>query len=185
MRTAPGGSLSLSTRKHAEEAHQPALNTIEVREFATVRTPVGLLRVGGTNAAVDSVRFVTNGEPGFEGSGDGAVAQAVEELQEYFAGRLKRFKVTTRFEAGTGFQRGVWKQIARIPFGELLTYGEIAAKVGSPGATRAVGTACGANPIAIIVPCHRVLAAGRRIGGYGGGIDNKRWLLEHEGIRTA
>jgi len=184
MRSASGSLLTLSTRKHAEEAHQPALNTVEVREFATVRTPVGLLSIGGTNAAVDSVRFVGNGEPGFEGSGDGEIAKAVEELQAYFSGRLKKFTVTTRFDHGTPFQRSVWRQISRIPFGGTLSYGEIAAKISSPGAVRAVGTACGANPIAVIVPCHRVLAAGRKVGGYGGGLENKRWLLEHEGVRT-
>jgi methylated-DNA-[protein]-cysteine S-methyltransferase len=167
------------------EAHQPALNTAEVREFATVRSPVGLLRIGGTNAAIDGIRFVTNGEPGFEGSGDGAVAQAVEELQEYFAGRLRRFEVTTRLETGTDFQRRVWKAIARIPFGETRSYGEIARLASSPGAVRAAGQACGANPIAIIVPCHRVLAAGGRMGGYGGGLERKEWLLTHEGVKRA
>jgi methylated-DNA-[protein]-cysteine S-methyltransferase len=174
--------MSLSTRKFMEEAHQPALNTTEVREFATVRSPVGLLRVGGTNAALDELRFVGKGEPGFDGSGDGAVACAVEQLQEYFAGRLRKFTVTTRFECGTPFQRRVWKEIARIPFGSVKSYGDIARLASSPAAVRAVGQACGANPIAIIVPCHRVLAAGGRMGGYGGGIDKKEWLLAHEGI---
>ena len=174
----------LTSRKYMEESHQPALNTVEVREFATVRSPVGLLRIAGTNAAVDELRFITKGEPGFEGSGDGAVARAVEELQDYFAGRLRKFTVTTRFDSGTEFQRRVWRAIARIPFGEVRTYGEIARSFRST-AYRAAGQACGANPIAIIVPCHRVVAAGGKIGGFGGGLDGKRWLLAHEGIKRA
>jgi O-6-methylguanine DNA methyltransferase len=80
----------------------------------------------------------------------------------------------------TSFQRRVWEALRAIPYGETRTYGEIAAAVGSPRAARAVGQACGANPVSIIVPCHRVVAEGGKLGGYGWGLERKRWLLDHE-----
>ncbi len=104
------------------------------------------------------------------------------QLTEYLDGRRTRFTVTVDWTAqGTDFQRTVWRELARVPWGETVSYGELAERVGRPGAARAIGNAMNANPHWLIVPCHRVTAAGGRLGGYGGGVDIKRRLLELEG----
>jgi methylated-DNA-[protein]-cysteine S-methyltransferase len=104
----------------------------------------------------------------------------VSELTAYFAGALTRFTVPVQMRGGSEFERAVWAEITRIPYGEMLTYGEIATALGDPGAARAVGTACNHNPVPVIVPCHRVVGAGGKMVGFGGGIDRKRRLLELE-----
>ncbi|MEO0530207.1 MAG: methylated-DNA--[protein]-cysteine S-methyltransferase [Planctomycetota bacterium] len=101
------------------------------------------------------------------------------ELAEYFAGDRPEFTVPVR-PLGTPFQEQVWQALLRIPAGETRSYAAIAREIGEPTATRAVGTANGANPISILVPCHRVVRTGGALGGYGGGSDRKRWLLDHE-----
>jgi methylated-DNA-[protein]-cysteine S-methyltransferase len=104
------------------------------------------------------------------------------ELEEYFAGRRRAFTVPLDdHRLGTEFQRAVWAGLRRIPFGETRSYAELAAAVGLPGAARAVGQANGRNPAPILNPCHRVIAAGGRLGGFTGGLDIKRGLLRHEG----
>ncbi|GHA13738.1 methylated-DNA--[protein]-cysteine S-methyltransferase [Streptomyces echinoruber] len=110
---------------------------------------------------------------------DRPFTEAVEQLEAYFAGELKEFTVPLRLE-GTPFQRRVWDQLRRIPYGETRSYGDLAAALGSPGASRAVGLANGRNPVGIIVPCHRVIGASGSLTGYGGGLDRKRRLLEFE-----
>ncbi|WP_328345483.1 methylated-DNA--[protein]-cysteine S-methyltransferase [Streptomyces violaceus] len=110
---------------------------------------------------------------------DTLFAEADEQLEAYFAGDLKEFTVELRL-TGTPFQRTVWERLSRIPYGETRTYGELAATLGTPTASRAVGLANGRNPIGIIVPCHRVLGANGSLTGYGGGLDRKRRLLEFE-----
>lgn len=106
------------------------------------------------------------------------------QLQEYFACRLQEFDVPLRL-AGTEFQRRVWLELTRIPYGQTISYRELARRVGNPKACRAVGSANGRNPVAVIVPCHRVIAADGGIGGYGGGLPCKTWLLELERSGTA
>jgi methylated-DNA-[protein]-cysteine S-methyltransferase len=101
------------------------------------------------------------------------------QLAEYFAGTRQQFDLPLKL-GGTPFQQQVWQQLLRIPFGETLSYGELAGRVGKPSAARAVGHANGRNPISIIVPCHRVIGANGSLTGYGGGLDNKRWLLAWE-----
>lgn len=103
------------------------------------------------------------------------------QIEEYFAGARTEFEVPLKF-SGTEFQEGVWKQIAAIPQGEILTYSEIAHHIDKPKAARAVGNACGNNPIPLIIPCHRVLAANGKLGGYSSGLETKRALLDFEGI---
>ncbi|MGX1564112.1 methylated-DNA--[protein]-cysteine S-methyltransferase [Streptomyces sp. NPDC055506] len=110
---------------------------------------------------------------------DTLFAEAEEQLEAYFAGELKEFTVELRL-TGTPFQRTVWEQLSRIPYGETRTYGELAATLGTPTASRAVGLANGRNPVGIIVPCHRVLGANGSLTGYGGGLDRKRRLLAFE-----
>jgi methylated-DNA-[protein]-cysteine S-methyltransferase len=104
---------------------------------------------------------------------------AVRQLNEYFAGTRREFDLPLRLE-GTPFQQRVWQSLTEIPYGETWSYGELAKRIGNPNASRAVGLANGSNPIAILVPCHRVIGADGSLTGYGGGLDRKRWLLSHE-----
>ena len=108
-----------------------------------------------------------------------AFKDVVEQLTAYFAGDLTDFDVPLRAQ-GTEFQRRVWDGLCRIPFGETWSYAQLAQRVGNVKACRAVGLANGRNPIAIIVPCHRVIGANGTLTGYGGGLDRKAWLLDHE-----
>ncbi|MDQ3692529.1 MAG: methylated-DNA--[protein]-cysteine S-methyltransferase [Chloroflexota bacterium] len=111
-----------------------------------------------------------------------APASIIQALERYFAGEIAVLSEIPRAAAGTPFQQSVWAALTRIPAGATVSYGALAAKIGTPRAVRAVGTANGANPIAIVVPCHRVIGANRALTGYGGGLDRKRWLLAHEGV---
>ena len=115
---------------------------------------------------------------------DDAFADAVEQLAEYFTGERTEFELSLDL-VGTAFQRSVWSALREIPYGETCSYGEIARKLGSPGASRAVGLANGHNPIGIIVPCHRVIGANGSLTGYGGGLERKRMLLDLERSRMA
>ncbi len=105
--------------------------------------------------------------------------RAERELAAYFAGRLRRFTIPLAPE-GTPFQRAVWAALATIPFGETRSYSDVARAVGRPRAVRAVGAANGRNPLALVLPCHRVIGASGALTGYAGGIDRKEWLLAHE-----
>ena len=105
----------------------------------------------------------------------------VAALERYFGGETNALADLPVMLLGTPFQLKVWKALQAIPVGSTSSYGELAASIGHPGASRAVGTANGLNPVGIVVPCHRVIAADGSLAGFGGGIDNKRWLLEHEG----
>ncbi len=107
------------------------------------------------------------------------IAAVRDQLAEYFAGERTEFDIPLKL-AGTPFQNRVWQELARIPFGVTISYGELARRVGQPTASRAVGSANGKNPISIIVPCHRVIATSGNLTGYGGGLPNKQWLLQHE-----
>jgi methylated-DNA-[protein]-cysteine S-methyltransferase len=102
-------------------------------------------------------------------------------LERYFAGDVRALDRLRTQTLGTPFQRRVWAALREIPVGKTVTYGALAKRLGCPSASRAVGAANGANPIPIVVPCHRVIGAGGALTGYGGGIERKRWLLRHEG----
>jgi methylated-DNA-[protein]-cysteine S-methyltransferase len=115
---------------------------------------------------------------------DEAFADVRHQLEEYFAGERTTFDIPMQMD-GTAFQRTVWHELTQIPYGETISYGELARRIGRPDRARAVGTANGQNPIAVIVPCHRVIGANGKLVGYGGGLDNKRRLLELEqGVLT-
>ncbi|MEV0742640.1 methylated-DNA--[protein]-cysteine S-methyltransferase [Streptomyces sp. NPDC050549] len=118
-------------------------------------------------------------EENFGTRDDAPFSSAIDELQAYFAGELKEFTLELRLH-GTPFQRAVWDQLRRIPYGETRSYGDLADALGTPGASRAVGLANGKNPIGIIVPCHRVVGANGSLTGYGGGLDRKQRLLDFE-----
>ncbi|MFF4250464.1 methylated-DNA--[protein]-cysteine S-methyltransferase [Streptomyces sp. NPDC001663] len=110
-------------------------------------------------------------------------AEAEQQLKAYFAGELKEFTLELRLH-GTPFQRSVWDQLRKIPYGETRSYGDLADALGNPSASRAVGLANGRNPIGIIVPCHRVVGANGSLTGYGGGLDRKQRLLDFESGRA-
>ncbi|WP_165231008.1 methylated-DNA--[protein]-cysteine S-methyltransferase [Aquisphaera insulae] len=111
--------------------------------------------------------------------------EAVRQLDAYFDGTLTAGFTVPLDLGGTPFQQRVWKELQSIPFGRAISYAELAKRVGNPQASRAVGSANGRNPVGLIVPCHRVIATGGGLGGYGGGLDRKRWLLEHEAAIVA
>jgi methylated-DNA-[protein]-cysteine S-methyltransferase len=115
---------------------------------------------------------------------DAAFADVCSQLDEYFAGTRTGFDVPLLLE-GTEFQRAVWAQLCAIPYGGTISYGELARRVGNPKASRAVGLANGRNPVAVIVPCHRVIAGDGSLGGYGGGLDRKTTLLDLERVHPA
>lgn len=138
-----------------------------------VASPIGPLTVELDGDSVVGVRF------------GGRAGEAIDhpvrtELDGYFAGMLTDLTVPVAILRGSEFERAVWDQLLRIPYGEMRTYGAIASALGDPGAARAVGTACNRNPVPVIVPCHRVVGAGGKLVGFGGGLDRKRRLLELE-----
>jgi len=150
--------------------------------YRTVDSPVGPLTLAGVGSTLMHLRMADQTHEPDRSSwrpADAAFADVVEQLQAYFAGSLMEFDVDLRLE-GTDFQRRVWTALRTIPYGETRSYGEIAAQIGAPGASRAVGLANGRNPISIIVPCHRVVGSTGSLTGYGGGIDRKRALLALE-----
>ena len=148
-------------------------------------SPHGRMLLVATEEGVAGVYFNRQkyfSEPKQEWKRDGRHAplkQAKRELQEYFAGKRKRFEVALDPD-GTPFQRSVWKAISTVGFGKTITYGELAAKAGCPGSARAAGAATGRNPVGIIVPCHRIMGANGSLTGYAGGLERKRALLALE-----
>jgi methylated-DNA-[protein]-cysteine S-methyltransferase len=146
----------------------------------TVDSPIGPLTLAGdddalTHLIMHNQTHPPKGQDLWEGD-DSVFPEVVDQLEAYFAGELTEFKVTTRLE-GTEFQRRVWNALCDIPYGETESYGQLAGRIGQPTASRAVGLANGRNPIAIIVPCHRVIGASGTLVGYGGGLDRKQKLL--------
>jgi methylated-DNA-[protein]-cysteine S-methyltransferase len=121
------------------------------------------------------------GDDWTERPGAGALPMAARQLKEYFAGARRQFELPLKM-SGTAFQLKVWRQLTKIPFGETWSYGQLARKIGNANASRAVGLANGRNPIAVIVPCHRVIGADGSLTGFGGGLPRKQWLLSHEGL---
>jgi len=108
------------------------------------------------------------------------LTDATTQLAAYFAGKRTCFDLPLTFGDGTPFQQQVWTALCDIPYGETISYGRLATRIGQPGAARAVGLANNRNPIAIIVPCHRVIGASGSLTGYGGGLERKTWLIDHE-----
>lgn len=143
----------------------------------TVETTLGPFHVVGDDAGLRRSGFATV-EPGAAGAGDPHGVRAAFEA--YFGGRLDALSGLPLAPEGTAFQRRVWDELCRIPVGATITYSQLAERIGKPGATRAVGTANGRNPLGVVIPCHRVVAADGRLGGYTGGLPRKRWLLAHE-----
>lgn len=147
--------------------------------IAYYNSEIGLIEITGTAEGILSVRFVkdtttknTESHP--------CVQECVAQLDEYFRGKRREFSVNLILQ-GTEFQKQVWQQVMTIPFGETVSYQDIAVAIGQPKACQAVGNANGKNKIPIIIPCHRVLGSDGKLTGYGGGLWRKEWLLQHEG----
>ena len=144
--------------------------------WAFLSTALGQVSVAvNERRAVVAVQFGDRSEPepGLEAAG------AASQLEEYFLGKRHFFDLEVE-PAGTDFERRVWEEVARISYGATASYGEIANRVGGGAVARAVGSANAANPVAIIIPCHRVVGAGGDLTGYAGGLDRKKWLLDME-----
>lgn len=148
-------------------------------EMMTMRTPIGTLGLFAEDDQLVGLSLPDRPAPTGPRRRTAVLVRAAAQLDEYFAGERRDFDLPLA-PRGTPFQVAVWRALARIPFGETCSYGELARTVGRPSASRAVGAANGANPIAIIVPCHRVIAADGTLGGYSGGLDLKRRLLALE-----
>jgi methylated-DNA-[protein]-cysteine S-methyltransferase len=146
--------------------------------WAVTGSPIGDLSVGVDDAGVCAVRFGAVGRPG--AADEPLLRAAINQLRSYFAGELTVFTLSLSVHGGSDFERAVWRETAAVPYGEMRTYGQLASALGAPGAARAVGLACHRNPIPLIVPCHRVVGAGGRLVGFGGGLPRKRYLLEFE-----
>jgi methylated-DNA-[protein]-cysteine S-methyltransferase len=151
--------------------------------YRVIDSPIGQLLLAGDGHALRRLAFVRNDEPrpdtGWRSDDRDALSGVCRELDAYFAGRLNRFRTPVAPE-GTDFQRRVWAALCDIPYGRTVSYGELARQIGAEKAVRAVGAANGANPIAIIVPCHRVIGANGSLTGFGGGLPVKRALLDLE-----
>jgi methylated-DNA-[protein]-cysteine S-methyltransferase len=158
--------------------------------FSFLESPLGKMLLTASAQALTGVHFV--GEKYYPGVGEDwresakhePLARAHQQLKEYFAARRTRFDLALAPE-GTPFQRKVWRALTSVPFGETRSYGEIAANIGAPKASRAVGAANGRNPISIIVPCHRIIGASGDLTGYAGGLQRKQALLALESARGA
>lgn len=151
--------------------------------FTYFDSPVGRLLLAGDGESLHLVSFPSGSKAQAAQAhwrrDDTAFAEPSAQFTAYFAGELTRFDLALHL-AGTEFQNRVWTTLAQIPFGTTTTYSELAGRVGRPRAVRAVGTANGANPLPIILPCHRVIGRDSTLRGFGGGLDTKRFLLDHE-----
>lgn len=153
----------------------------EALQYRRLETPIGHVLVAGDYKAVRLVNFERTSQPDpvwFE-SPEGPVREAARQLEAYFGRKRETFDVPLS-PFGTPFQLRVWEELRRIPYGETVSYGELARRIGHPSASRAVGAANGANPIPIIIPCHRAIGADGSLTGFGGGLPAKRKLLALE-----
>jgi methylated-DNA-[protein]-cysteine S-methyltransferase len=177
-------STATAAATRAVASMAAAITTDETAFRLVYESPFGPLVIVGDDESITHL-FLPNTGVASMGSSPGpvpkALQQAVEQLDEYFAGTRTEFDLPLRFTTGTAFQQSVWRALADIPYGQTISYAELAAWVGRPSAFRAVGQANGANPLAILYPCHRVIASGGGLGGYGGGLDLKQQLLNLEG----
>jgi methylated-DNA-[protein]-cysteine S-methyltransferase len=152
----------------------------------TLASPIGPLTLTAVDGELTGLHMHEQRHAPVDGDtwvrDDAAFKDVAGQLDAYFAGELERFDIDLDLR-GTDFQRRVWAGLLEIPYGETISYGELARRVGSPKGSRAVGLANGRNPVAVIVPCHRVVAGDGGIGGYGGGLERKEFLLALESRR--
>lgn len=145
--------------------------------YAIINTPLGNLKIEADDEFITSVLFIEGGEE--VGSDNELINKCASQLNEYFNGSRKEFDLPL-YPNGTPFQQQVWEKLNKVIFGATKSYGDLAIELGDMKKVRAVGTANGANPIAIIIPCHRIIAGNGDLTGYAGGLWRKKWLLEHE-----
>src|SRR5471030_904618 len=134
-----------------------------------------------SSALISPQIMKSDAKKGFSLTQDSVDVSVRQRIQDYFAGDLHAIDTLPVATAGTEFQRRVWQMLRTIPCGQIMTYGQMAAQLGNPGASRAVGLANGSNPISVVVPCHRVIGSNGTLTGYAGGVERKKWLLIHEG----
>ncbi|WP_317931489.1 methylated-DNA--[protein]-cysteine S-methyltransferase [Halioxenophilus sp. WMMB6] len=151
--------------------------------FRRCRSPLGELLITGNNVTINGLYLPGHRHYAGIAAGlpetDQRFAEVVRQLDEYFAGKRQQFELAVE-QPGTEFQQAVWRELAAIPYGGRLSYGELSRRLQRPKAYRAVGSANGANQVAIVIPCHRVLASNGALSGYAGGPEAKAWLLAHE-----
>ncbi|MGW0734541.1 methylated-DNA--[protein]-cysteine S-methyltransferase [Streptomyces sp. NPDC002851] len=168
---------STGTRQHT------STTGTRTRHHTVIDSPYGPLTLVATDGTLSGLYMTDQRhrppEDTFGSPDDTPFTEVIAQLERYFAGELREFDLPLHLD-GTPFQRAVWEQLRRIPYGETRSYGELADALGKPNASRAVGLANGKNPIGIIVPCHRVIGANGGLTGYGGGLDRKRRLLDFE-----
>jgi methylated-DNA-[protein]-cysteine S-methyltransferase len=140
-------------------------------------SPIGCIEIQSVNAEIVALHFC-EAQQATEGKSE-ALKKCLLQLDEYFAGKRKDFDLPLH-PTGTSFQQKVWDALREIPYGKTVSYADIALKTGNPKSMRAVGAACGKNPLWLVVPCHRVIGANGSLTGYAGGIERKQWLLAHE-----
>lgn len=161
-------------------AEQPIVETASELYWTDLKTPLGRMRLTASAYGLMRAEFMDDPRDAVGECVETKLLQlARKELTEYFAGYRTHFDVPLDLR-GTEFQLEVWRELRLIPYGTTITYGEIAKHLLLPNASRAVGVANGQNPVAVIVPCHRVLGQKNQLTGYAGGIDRKSWLLRHE-----
>jgi len=147
---------------------------------ARLPSPVGTLQATFSERGLARLEF-SEWVPKAAHAADKAARQLARELAAYFRGDANPFLIPLDLDSGAPFQQKVWQELQRIPHGRTVSYGELARRVGAPKAARAVGQAVGANPIPILIPCHRVIRSNGELGGFSAGLEIKRWLLRHEG----
>lgn len=147
--------------------------------WTTCPSPLGEVLLEASDGVLVRAAFPPYDSPTGDLGSDAVLEQAARELGEYFAGARRDFEVRVG-APGTPFQQAVWAELRRVPYGTTTTYGELAARLGAPGAVRAVGSANGRNPVAVLVPCHRVIGSDGNLRGYAGGVERKTALLALE-----
>ncbi len=151
--------------------------------YTFLESPIGTLLLAGDSEGLRQITFSHNGSPARPDPGwqedPSELVEVVRQLRAYFAGELESFNLSVTPD-GTPFQQRVWSELLKIPYGETISYGELARRIGSPNASRAVGLANGSNPIPIVIPCHRVIGSNGKLTGYGGGLPIKEKLLALE-----
>ena len=179
------GQIAVGDR-HYSRSMSSASTPLPELHLRRLDSPIGRIELTGDGTAVTSLVIEREGRLPHDGDPetyDAVLDRAATQLTEYFTGQRTSFDVPVSLR-GTEFQRAIWHELSHLEFGQVASYGELGLATGRPTAGRAVGGAVGANPVPIIVPCHRVLASNSRITGYSGGngIPTKIWLLDHEGI---
>lgn len=155
---------------------------MEYRDF--LKTPVGFLEIVADEKNILAINFTKQARLDLakrarRKNSNALTQKCVVELKEYFLGKKKKFALPIKF-SGTDFQKKVWSALRQIPYGSIISYGDLATMIGQPKAARAIGSAVNKNPIPIIVPCHRVVGSDGKLVGYEGGLWRKKWFLQHE-----